>query len=109
MKIRYALFFFAVVLLGFLSGAADPRLADAAPPRCEVQVTVHEDGSYSGTNVFFDGRLIAERWIVTAPRWQGQTWRSRPGQVTANVDWNRRGPVFRGNQCGVYGTAFSGG
>lgn len=96
----------AVVGIG-LATASSP--ATAAGPRCVAQVIVHEDNSYSGTALLVDGRIVADRWIVTSPRFQGQTWwshRGTPGvggsaEITANVGWSGD-PTFRGLVCSIH-------
>lgn len=94
----------AAAVVGFASGALDPRIADAAPPPCVAHVLIHEDTSYSKLSLLMNGRAVAQAWDVTPPALQNTiTVRRNVGgrlslSKTANVDWDG-GPVFRGQRC----------
>ncbi len=103
--LKYAVPFAAVLAVGIASAAYDPRLADAAPAKCSVEVLIHEDNSYSGLALRQDGAKVAHEWTVTPPALQNTiTLRRTPDGAllrVANVDWTSSGPVFRGQPCAV--------
>ncbi len=84
-------------VLAVVDGATSD--ADAALPRCLTQVIAYEDGTWVGGQVTIDNRKVADAWLVTGPRYQGQTWRNSSGKVVRNFAFP---PTFAGQPCQSY-------